>query len=173
MLGSKTDAPLGGQPLEKPLAAPGFAAGGPIEIDEILRLLPHRYPFLLIDRAFDYVPMHSIRGIKAVTFNEQFFQGHFPGRPMMPGVLQIEAMAQTGAVLISKSLNVDVQRHTVFFMSVDGVKFRQPVGPGDLLEMRVEVLFARRGIFKFSGLAEVRGVRASEAVFAAKAVELP
>lgn len=143
-----------------------------IELDEIMRLLPHRYPFLFIDRAHDFVAMQSIRGVKAVTFNEEYFQGHFPGRPMMPGVIMIEAMAQTGAVLISKSLSVDVQRHTVFFMSVDGAKFRRPVKPGDLLETRAEVQFARRGIFKFRGEAEVAGQRVAEAVFAAKVVEV-
>ncbi len=158
----------------RPRAAyPGAQEPGAIGIAEILKRLPHRYPFVLIDRAFDFKPMKSIRGIKAVTYNEHFFQGHFPGRPLMPGVLLIEAMAQTGAILISKSINVDVERHTVFFMSVDGAKFRQPVAPGDVLEMNVEVLFARRGIFKFKGEAEVAGQRAAEAVFAAKVVELP
>lgn len=154
-----------------PVAA-AAADTGVIDIQEILRRLPHRYPFLLIDRAYDFVPMKSIRGIKAVTYNEQYFQGHFPGMPMMPGVLMVEAMAQTGAILISKSLDVDVSRHTVFFMSVDGAKFRRPVGPGDLLQMRAEVDFARRGIFKFRGTAEVDGQRVSEAVFAAKVMEV-
>jgi 3-hydroxyacyl-[acyl-carrier-protein] dehydratase len=148
-------------------------ASGVIGIDEILRRLPHRYPFLLIDRADDFLPMKSIRGTKAVTFNEPFFQGHFPGRPVMPGVLLIEAMAQTGAILISKSMDVDVERHGVFFMSVDGARFRTPVRPGDLLEMSVDVLIARRGVFKFQGEAHVRGQRAAEATFAAKVVELP
>lgn len=152
--------------------AASTAEPGVVDIQEILRRLPHRYPFLLIDRAYDFVPMKSIRGIKAVTFNEQYFQGHFPGMPMMPGVLMVEAMAQTGAILISKSLDVDVSRHTVFFMSVDGAKFRRPVVPGDLLQMRAEVDFARRGIFKFRGEAEVDGQRVSEAVFAAKVMEV-
>jgi 3-hydroxyacyl-[acyl-carrier-protein] dehydratase len=155
----------------EPLAVPEPEADE-IGITEILRRLPHRYPFLLIDRAFDFVPMQSIRGIKAVTYNEQFFQGHFPGRPVMPGVLMVEAMAQTGAILISKSLDVDVERNAVFFMSVDGAKFRRPVVPGDLLEMRADVQFARRGIFKFKGEAYVKGQRAAEAVFAAKVVEI-
>src|SRR5690606_10296590 len=110
---------------------------------------------LLIDRAHDFVPIQTVRGIKAVTYNEPFFQGHFPGRPIMPGVLIVEAMAQTGAILISKSMEIDVTRHTVFFMSVDGAKFRRPVVPGDMLEMRAEVQFARRGVFKFKGEAEV------------------
>lgn len=145
--------------------------GGDISPDEVLQLLPHRYPFLLVDRAEDYVPMTSICGIKCVTVNEPFFQGHFPGRPIMPGVLVIEAMAQTGAILMSKSLDVDVSRNTVFFMSVDKARFRQPVRPGDVLEMRVEVRFARRGVFKFFGRAQVNGQRAAEAEFAAKVVE--
>lgn len=145
---------------------------GMIDADEVLSLLPHRYPFLLVDRAEDYRPMESIRGIKCVTFNEPFFPGHFPGRPIMPGVLVIEAMAQTGAILMSKSLDVDVTRNTVFFMSVDKARFRMPVRPGDVLEMNVQVKFARRGVFKFFGRAEVKGQRAAEAEFAAKVVEI-
>lgn len=142
-----------------------------IGIEEVMRLLPHRYPFLLVDRAERIVPNRSIRGIKAVSYNEAFFQGHFPNRPVMPGVLIIEAMAQTGAVLMSRSLGIDVQKHAVFLLSVDQVRFRQPVVPGDLLEMDVEVLFVRRGIFKFRGVAQVRGQAAVEAEFAAKLVE--
>lgn len=140
--------------------------------EEVLALLPHRYPFLLVDRAEDYEPMKSIRGIKCVTHNEPFFQGHFPDRPIMPGVLLIEAMAQTGAILMSKSLDVDVERNTVFFMSVDKARFRSPVRPGDVLTMPVEVRFARRGVFKFVGQAQVNGQRAAEAEFSAKVVEI-
>jgi 3-hydroxyacyl-[acyl-carrier-protein] dehydratase len=158
-------------PDDTKIAAPPSPSGEIIDMQEILARLPHRYPFLLVDRAYDFVPMQSIKGLKAVTFNEPFFPGHFPGRPMMPGVLIIEAMAQTGAILISKSLDVDVSRNTVFFMSVDEAKFRTPVVPGDMLEMTADVSFARRGIFKFKGTAYVRGQRASEAVFAAKVVE--
>ena len=143
-----------------------------IDIAEILRRLPHRYPFLLVDRAVDYVASTSIRGIKCVTINEPYFPGHFPHEPVMPGVLQIEAMAQTGAVLMSKSLDVDVTKNTIFFLSVDNARFRRPVRPGDVLEMPVEVLFARRNIFKFRGRAEVNGELASEAEFAAMKVEL-
>ena len=143
-----------------------------IDIAEILRRLPHRYPFLLVDRAVDYVASTSIRGIKCVTVNEPYFPGHFPHEPVMPGVLQIEAMAQTGAVLMSKSLDVDVTKNTIFFLSVDNARFRRPVRPGDVLEMPVEVLFARRNIFKFRGRAEVNGELASEAEFAAMKVEL-
>ena len=147
-------------------------AGGTIDIAEILRRLPHRYPFLLVDRAAEYVPSTSIRGIKCVTFNEPYFPGHFPHEPVMPGVLQIEAMAQTGAVLMSKSLDVDVTKNTILFMSVDNARFRRPVRPGEVLEMPVEVVFARRNIFKFRGRAEVNGELASEAEFAAMKVEL-
>lgn len=147
-------------------------AGGAIDIAEILRRLPHRYPFLLVDRAVEYVPSTSIRGIKCVTINEPYFPGHFPHEPVMPGVLQIEAMAQTGAVLMSKSLDVDVTKNTILFMSVDNARFRRPVRPGEVLEMPVEVLFARRNIFKFRGRAEVNGELASEAEFAAMKVEI-
>lgn len=147
-------------------------AGGTIDIAEILRRLPHRYPFLLVDRAVEYVPSTSIRGIKCVTFNEPYFPGHFPHEPVMPGVLQIEAMAQTGAVLMSKSLDVDVTKNTILFMSVDNARFRRPVRPGEVLEMPVEVVFARRNIFKFRGRAEVNGELASEAEFAAMKVEI-
>ncbi len=145
---------------------------GMIDIAEILRRLPHRYPFLLVDRAVEYVPSTSIRGIKCVTINEPYFPGHFPHEPVMPGVLQIEAMAQTGAVLMSKSLDVDVTKNTILFMSVDNARFRRPVRPGEVLEMPVEVLFARRNIFKFRGRAEVNGEVAAEAEFAAMKVEL-
>ena len=148
------------------------AAGTAIDIAEILRRLPHRYPFLLVDRAVDYIASRSIRGIKCVTINEPYFPGHFPHEPVMPGVLQIEAMAQTGAVLMSKSLDVDVTRNTILFMSVDNARVRRPVRPGEVLEMPVEVLFSRRNIFKFRGRAEVNGELASEAEFAAMKVEL-
>jgi 3-hydroxyacyl-[acyl-carrier-protein] dehydratase len=143
------------------------ATGEDIDIGEVLQRLPHRYPFLLIDRATDYVPSKSIRGIKCVTFNEPYFQGHFPGTPVMPGVLLIEAMAQTGAVLMSKTLDVDVSKHIILFMSVDNARFRRPVLPGEVVEMPVEVVFARRNIFKFRGRAEVNGELAAECEFAA------
>jgi 3-hydroxyacyl-[acyl-carrier-protein] dehydratase len=107
-----------------------------------------------------------------VTFNEPYFPGHFPHEPVMPGVLQIEAMAQTGAVLMSRSLDVDVTRNTILFMSVDNARFRRPVRPGEVLEMPVEVVFARRNIFKFRGKAEVGGELAAEAEFAAMKVEI-
>jgi 3-hydroxyacyl-[acyl-carrier-protein] dehydratase len=154
------------------MAETAEATGERIDIAEILRRLPHRYPFLLVDRAVEYVAFKSIRGIKCVTVNEPYFPGHFPHEPVMPGVLQIEAMAQTGAVLMSRSLDVDVTKNTILFMSVDNARFRRPVRPGEVLEMPVEVLFARRNIFKFRGRAEVDGELAAEAEFAAMKVEL-
>ena len=144
-----------------------------IENAEILTLLPHRYPFLLIDAAEDYVSGQSIVGIKAVTANEPFFPGHFPGNPVMPGVLMIEALAQAGAVLMYKTLGVAPDAATVFFMGTDKVRFRSPVKPGMMLRMPVEVLVARHGVFKFRGEVFADGKRAVQAEFSAKAIENP
>jgi 3-hydroxyacyl-[acyl-carrier-protein] dehydratase len=144
-----------------------------IDIAEILNRIPHRYPFLLVDRAEAYRAHQSIVGIKCVTINEPFFQGHFPGNPVMPGVLIIEALAQTGAVLMSKSLEVDTDGKTIFFMSVDNARFRNPVRPGDVIRMEVEVVRARSSIFKFKGVAKVGDKVAAEAEFAAMVVETP
>jgi 3-hydroxyacyl-[acyl-carrier-protein] dehydratase len=143
-----------------------------IDCDEIERLIPHRLPFLLVDRCWDYVEGTSISGRKCVSSNEPFFQGHFPGRPLMPGVLQVEAMAQVSAVLMSKSLNVDPKVSGIMFMSVEGAKFRRPVRPGDVLEMKVQVLLGRRNIYKFAGQAHVDGQLACEAQWAAMKVDL-
>ena len=145
--------------------------GEAIAFDEVTRRIPHRYPFLLVDRAEEYRPHQSIVGIKCVTFNEDFFQGHFPGNPVMPGVLVVEALAQTGAVLMSKSLNVDVEGKAIMFMSIDEARFRQPVRPGDVLRMHVEVLRTRGDIFKFKGRAMVGEKLVAEAQFAAMVVE--
>ena len=134
-----------------------------IEIGEILRRLPHRYPFLLIDRAIDYIPNKSIRGIKNVTINEPFFPGHFPGAPVMPGVLQIEALAQTGAVLMSKTLNADITKHLILFMSVENARFKKPVMPGDQLHLHVEIERHMRGVWKFKAEARVDGQLVAEA----------
>ena len=141
-----------------------------IDITEILRRIPHRYPFLLVDRAEDYKPSESIVGIKCVTFNEPFFAGHFPEYPVMPGVLIVEAIAQTGAVLMSKSLDVDVAGKTILFISLDNCRFRQPVRPGDVLRMPVEVVKHRGDLFKFKGQAMVGDKVAAEAEFAAMVV---
>jgi 3-hydroxyacyl-[acyl-carrier-protein] dehydratase len=149
----------------------GVGAQTDIEIREILARIPHRYPFLLVDRAEDYRPGESIVGIKCVTFNEEFFQGHFPGNPVMPGVLVIEALAQTGAVLMSKTLDVDVEGKAIMFMSIDEARFRQPVRPGDVLRLHVEVLKTRGDIYKFKGRALVGGKVVAQAEFAAMVVE--
>ena len=147
--------------------------GGAIDFAEVLKRIPHRYPFLLVDRAEAYRPHESIVGIKNVTANEPFFQGHFPGNPVMPGVLIVEALGQTGAVLMSKSLDADVEGKTIFFMSVDGVRFRRPVRPGDVLRMPVQVVRHRGDLFKFRGEAFVDDKLAAEAEFAAMVVETP
>ncbi|HTI66791.1 MAG TPA: 3-hydroxyacyl-ACP dehydratase FabZ [Caulobacteraceae bacterium] len=150
---------------------PESEGGIAIDIAEILRRIPHRYPFLLVDRAEDYRPHQSIVGIKCVTMNEPFFQGHFPENPVMPGVLIIEAIAQTGAVLMSKTLDADVDGKTIFFMSMDNVRFRTPVRPGDVLRMPVEVLRARSDVYKFKGQAFVGDKLAAQVEFAAMVVE--
>jgi 3-hydroxyacyl-[acyl-carrier-protein] dehydratase len=151
--------------------APVNAAPSEIDITEILSRIPHRYPFLLVDRCEDYKPNESITGIKCVTVNEPFFQGHFPGYPVMPGVLIVEALAQAGAVLMSKSLDVDVAGKTILFMSLDNCRFRAPVRPGDVLRLMVEVIRHRGDIFKFRGRALVGEKVAAEAEFAAMVVE--
>ena len=147
----------------------------PIVIDmaEILRRIPHRYPFLLVDRAEEYLPHQSIVGIKCVTANEPYFVGHFPGNPVMPGVLIVEAIAQSGAVLMSKSLNAEVSGKTIFFTSLDNCRFRHPVRPGDVLRMPVEVVKYRGDLFKFRGKAMVGDKIAAEVEFAAMVVETP
>jgi len=144
-----------------------------IDITEVLRRIPHRYPFLLVDRAEEYKPSQSIVGIKCVTVNEPFFQGHFPDYPVMPGVLIVEALAQTGAVLMSKSLDVDTRGKTIFFVSLGNCRFRAPVRPGDVLRLCVEVVRARGDLFKFRGVAKVGERVAAEAEFAAMLVETP
>jgi len=141
-----------------------------IDIGEVLRRIPHRYPFLLIDRAEDYRPHRSIVGVKCVTFNEPFFAGHFPDNPVMPGVLIVEAIAQSGAVLMSKSLDANVEGKTIMFISLDNCRFRAPVRPGDVLRMPVEVLRARGDVFKFRGKAMVGDKLAAEVDFAAMVV---
>jgi 3-hydroxyacyl-[acyl-carrier-protein] dehydratase len=142
-----------------------------LDISEILTRIPHRYPFLLIDRAEDFVASKSIVGVKCVTVNEPFFQGHFPDYPVMPGVLIVEALAQTGAVLMSKSLSIDSEGKAIFFMSLDNCRFRSPVRPGDVIKMHVEVLRARGSVFKFGGKAMVGDKIAAECEFAAMVVD--
>lgn len=155
-----------------------MSADGPgprvdIDILEILKRIPHRYPMLLVDRAEDYRPHESIIGIKSVTMNEPFFIGHFPGNPVMPGVLIIEAMAQTGAVLMSKSLDADVSGKTIMIVSMDETRFRHPVRPGDQMRLHVEVVRHRGDLFKFRGKAMVGDILAAQADFAAMVVHSP
>jgi len=133
-------------------------------IDEIMKMLPHRYPFLLVDRLeIEETGVKGI-GLKNLTMNELFFQGHFPNNPIMPGVLQIEAMAQTaGCIVMSADENYAENKRSVLFMSVDGVKFRKPVRPGDQLKMHLEKIKERRNIFVFKGVSMVDDQIVSEA----------
>ena len=151
----------------------GEASLPTIEIGEILARLPHRYPFLLVDRAEDYRAGESLVGIKCVTINEPFFPGHFPGNPVMPGVLVVEALAQVGALLMSKTWDVDMEKSTIFFMSVDGARFRLPVRPGDVLKLHVEAVKIRAPVVKFKGRALVNGRLAAECEFAAMKADNP
>lgn len=144
-----------------------------IDIHEILRRIPHKPPFLMIDRAESYVPSQSLVGVKCVTINEPFFAGHFPGAPVMPGVLIVEALAQTGGLLMSKSWDADPTGKIILFMSVDNCRFRRPVLPGDLLKLNVQVARARANVVKFNGKAMVGDVVVAEADFAAMLVDAP
>ena len=133
-------------------------------VNEIMKLLPHRYPFLLVDKIVDLKPGESALGVKNVTINEPFFQGHFPGQPIMPGVLVIEAMAQVAGVM---AFRAGVEGKSVFFMSIDNAKFRRPIVPGDQVMMEIKVLKQRGNVWKFSGTATVDGKLVSEAEFTA------
>ena len=144
-----------------------------IDIQEVMRRLPHRPPFLLVDRAEDFQPHQSLVGIKCVTMNEPFFVGHFPGAPVMPGVLIVEALAQTGGLLMSKSWDISADGKIILFMSVDNCRFRNPVRPGDVLKLRVEVMRARGDVVKFRGRGMVGDKVAAECEFAAMMVETP
>ncbi len=147
-------------------------AGTDIACDEVLLRLPHRYPFLLLDRATGYVANKSIRGIKCVTANEPQFTGHFPDMPVMPGVMIIEAMAQAAGVLVGISMDLVDKNAKVLFMGVDGVKFRRKVVPGDVMELHVRALRGGGKVWKFEGRALVEGVLACEANFTAM-IDLP
>lgn len=139
-----------------------------INIYEIMKMIPHRYPFLLVDKVVDIVAGESGVGIKNVTVNEPFFQGHFPENPVMPGVLQIEAMAQTSGIIVVSELPEEERGNIgVLFMTIDNVKFRKPVVPGDRLEFHVKKVRALRNVYKFEGQAFVDGALVSEAVFSA------
>jgi 3-hydroxyacyl-[acyl-carrier-protein] dehydratase len=138
-----------------------------IDIARILLAIPHRYPFLMIDRVVDLVTNQSAIGIKNVSVNESFFQGHFPNHPVMPGVLIIEAMAQTAAILVVETLGPDAAGRVVYFMSVEGAKFRRPVVPGDQLRIHCTKQRNRGNVWKFTAVARVDGTSVAEATYAA------
>lgn len=144
------------------------------DIQRIQRIIPHRYPFLLVDKVIDIDGFARARGIKNVTMNEPHFQGHFPGRPIMPGVTIIEAMAQTAAVMVGTALGMEDRNLLIYFMSIDKAKFRRMVVPGDVLEMSLETLRGKPGgkVWKFSGTASVGTEMAAEAEFTAM-MDLP
>ena len=141
-------------------------------IADIMRLLPHRYPFLLVDRIVELDPQKRIVGLKNVTINEQFFQGHFPGAPVMPGVLIIESMAQVAGVLLYRDLP-DREKKLIYFTSIENAKFRRPVVPGDQLRIEMEFLNRRNNFGKMQGRATVEGKLAAEAVVTFAIVEHP
>ena len=147
--------------------------GPAIDINRIMQLIPHRYPFLLIDRIVELVPDVRAVGIKNVTYNEPFFQGHFPGHPIMPGVLIVEAMAQTAAVMVMETLKRTAEGVVVYFMSIDEARFRKPVVPGDSVHIHVEKQRQRGNVWKFRGEAKVGDVLMAEAVFTAMIMEKP
>ena len=152
---------------------PANAAGSPLDIRRVMAALPHRYPMLLIDRVESIEPDRAITAVKAVTINEGFFQGHFPGRPIMPGVLIVEAMAQAAGVLAVESLGLADSGKLVYFMAIESAKFRAPVEPGVLLKLHVEFVQKRSTVCKFAGRAEIEGKTVAEAQFTAMIADPP
>lgn len=148
---------------ENPAAAPY----PDLDITRVMEMIPHRYPMLMIERVQNIVLGEGAVGVKNVSINEPFFQGHFPSRPVMPGVLIIESMAQTSAVLVVATLGKDAEGKLVYFMTVDEARFRKPVMPGDVLHIHVTKLQSRRNVWKFKGEAKVNGVLMAEAVYSA------
>jgi 3-hydroxyacyl-[acyl-carrier-protein] dehydratase len=142
-----------------------------IGIEKILKSLPHRYPFLLVDKVSFLEVGKKIIAIKNVTFNEPHFLGHFPNHPIMPGVLIIEAMAQAGALMVTADEKFNAEEKLVYFMSIDGAKFRKPVIPGDVLELHVEAVQNRGAVWKLSAVAIVDGQKVSEAQLSAMIVD--
>jgi 3-hydroxyacyl-[acyl-carrier-protein] dehydratase len=153
--------------------AGGGAELGPLDIGRIMAALPHRYPLLLVDRVESLIRDERIVAVKAVSMNEQFFQGHFPGRPIMPGVLQVEALAQAAGVLAVESLDLAGSGKLVYFMSIDGVKFRKPVEPGVLLRLEVAFVQKRARVCKFAGKAWLGDDVATECEFTAMIADPP
>jgi len=138
-----------------------------LDIPRIMKMIPHRYPFLLVDRVVELVVNERAVGLKNVSINENFFQGHFPSSPVMPGVLLIESMAQTAAILVVETLGDESEGRLVYFMSIESARFRRPVVPGDQLHIHVSKLRSRGNVWKFGGEAKVDGQVVAEAVYTA------
>ena len=149
------------------------AAVAPLDVRGVMAALPHRYPMLLIDRVEELVPRERIAAIKAVTINEPFFAGHFPDRPIMPGVLIVEALAQAAGILAVESLGLSGSGKLVYFMAIDGAKFRTPVEPGVLLRLEVDFVQKRTNVCKFAGRAMIGDKLAAEANFTAMIADPP
>ena len=144
---------------------------GTVDIIRIMEMIPHRFPMLLVDKVIDLIPNESATGIKNVTINEQFFQGHFQRRPVVPGVMIIESMAQTAAVLVVHTLGAAFEGKLVYFTSIDSARFRKPITPGDTVFVRVEKRRRRGNLWQFAGEARVDGTRMADATFAAMIME--
>ena len=144
-----------------------------LDIAGVLKALPHRYPLLLVDRVVSMEPGERIHAVKAVSFNEEYFQGHFPSRPIMPGVLQVEAMAQAAAILVIETLGLAGSGKLVYFMGIENAKFRAPVEPGCLLDLHVEFIQKRSRVYKFSGTASVEGKTTCDCEFTAMIADPP
>jgi 3-hydroxyacyl-[acyl-carrier-protein] dehydratase len=138
-----------------------------VSVERIMEMIPHRYPFLMLDKVIEMAPDHYAIGVKNVSINEPFFTGHFPSKPVMPGVLIIEAMAQTSAVLVVETLGKASEGKLVYFMSIDEARFRKPVVPGDSLHIRVDKQQSRRNVWKFACVATVDGAKVAEATICA------
>jgi len=143
-----------------------------MDLAEIQKMLPHRYPFLLVDRVVEIVPGQKLLAYKNVSINEPFFTGHFPGHPVMPGVLILESLAQACAILAYKSAEMDPTREVSYLMAIDGAKFRKPVLPGDRLDLEVTILKHKGPIWKQKGIASVNGVKVAEGEFLATVMDL-
>lgn len=149
------------------------SGSGAMDVVEVLKRLPHRYPLLLVDRVLELVPDERIRAVKAVSMNEQFFQGHFPVAPIMPGVLQVEALAQAAGVLAIETLGLRDSGQLVYFMAIENAKFRAPVTPGCLLELEASFVQKRARVCKFAGKASVEGKVTCEVAFTAMIADAP
>lgn len=148
-------------------AANTGAAGFDIDVLRVMELIPHRFPFLMVDRVESIIPNVSCVGIKNVSINEPFFAGHFPSRPVMPGVLIIESMAQTAGCLVVATLGADAEGKLVYFMTIDDARFRKPVVPGDQIKVHVSKIRNRGPVWKFRGEAKVNGTLVAEATYSA------